>query len=301
MKPLKIANHTFDWGARTYVMGILNVTPDSFSGDGLIPPNSPPREQGKNQEGGEAAIEQARSFLASGADILDVGGESTRPGSDPVNAKAEMERVIPVIQAISKEFPEALISIDTYKAAVAEAALKAGAHIVNDVWGLRADPALADVAAKHNASVILMHNRSNPATVEVREQLGNAYIGAEYDNLLEDVKRELMASVALAQGAGIPDERIILDPGIGFGKTIEHNLELINSLGEIRALGYPVLLGTSRKSFIGFTLDLPPDQRVEGTAATVTVGIARGADIIRVHDVEYMARVAKMTDALVRR
>jgi dihydropteroate synthase len=298
MKSLNIAKHTFDWGARTYVMGILNITPDSFSGDGLLPPPSPTRqERGGNQKG---AVEQARSFLASGADILDVGGESTRPGSEPVDAEAEMERVLPVIQAIAKEFPDALISIDTYKAKVAEEALKAGAHIVNDVWGLRADPYLASVAAKHNTPVVLMHNRSNPATVEVREQLGNAYIGAEYDDLLEDVKRELMDSVKLAQDAGIPDERIILDPGIGFGKTIEHNLELINRLDEIHALGYPVLLGPSRKSFIGYTLDLPPDQRVEGTAATIAVGITRGADIIRVHDVEHMVRTAKMTDAVVR-
>jgi len=297
MKPLQITNHTFDWGARTYVMGILNITPDSFSGDGLFPPPGPPRERGGNQRG---ALDQARSFLASGADILDVGGESTRPGSEPVDAEAEMERVIPVIAALAREFPDALISIDTYKAAVAEEALKAGAHIVNDVWALRADPALAGVAAVHNAPVILMHNRSNPATVEVREQLGNAYIGAEYDDLLEDVKRELMDSVRLAQQAGIGDDRIILDPGIGFGKTVDHNLELIRRLDEIRALGYPVLLGPSRKSFIGFTLDLPADQRVEGTAATISVGITRGADIIRVHDVEHMIRIAKMTDAIVR-
>ena len=301
MKSLQIAQYTFNWGARTYVMGILNVTPDSFSGDGLLqpPPDSPPVffENGGGEGG---AVEQARSFLASGADILDVGGESTRPGSEPVDAEAEMARVIPVIEALAAEFPDTLVSIDTYKAVVAEAALKAGAHIVNDVWGLRADPALADIVAKHNAPVILMHNRSNPATVEVREQLGNAYIGSEYDDLLEDVKRELMDSVRLAEQAGIESDRIILDPGIGFGKTVEHNLELIRRLDEIRALGYPVLLGPSRKSFIGFTLDLPADQRVEGTAATISVGITRGADIIRVHDVEHMVRVAKMTDAIVR-
>jgi dihydropteroate synthase len=298
MKPLQIAKHTFDWGARTYVMGILNITPDSFSGDGLLQPpsDSPPASGGG--EGG--AVEQARSFLASGVDILDVGGESTRPGSEPVNAEAEMKRVIPVVQALSEEFPDALISIDTYKAVVAEEALKAGAHIVNDVWALRADPELAGVAARYNAPVILMHNRSNPATVEVREQLGNAYIGAEYDDLLEDVKCELMDSVRLAEQAGIESDRIILDPGIGFGKTVDHNLELIRRLDEIRALGYPVLLGTSRKSFIGFTLDLPADQRVEGTAATIAVGITRGADIIRVHDVEHMVRIARMTDAIVR-
>ena len=303
MKQLNIAKHTFDWGARTYVMGILNVTPDSFSGDGLLPdsllPVGAPSGDGKGA-GVMATVEQARSFLASNADILDVGGESTRPGSEPVDAEAEMERVVPVVQALSKEFPGALISIDTYKAAVAEAALKAGAHIINDVWALRADPALAGVAAELNAPVILMHNRSNPATVEVRKQLGNAYIGAEYDDLIEDVKRELMESVKLAQQAGIESERIILDPGIGFGKTVEHNLELINRLDEIRALGYPVLLGTSRKSFIGYTLDLPADQRVEGTAATISVGITHGADIIRVHDVEHMVRAARMTDAIVR-
>lgn len=290
MKPLKIGKHTFDWGARTYVMGILNITPDSFSGDGLI-------AQG---EAVKVALDQARNFLTAGADILDVGGESTRPGSEPVDAEAEMERVIPVIKALAKEFPDTLISIDTYKATVAEEALKAGAHIVNDVWGLRADPALAEVASKHKAPVILMHNRSNPASVEVRAQLGNAYIGSVYDDLMEDVKRELMDSVRLAGQAGIESERIILDPGIGFGKTVSHNLELIRRLDEIRALGYPVLLGPSRKSFIGFTLDLPADQRVEGTAAAVCVGITRGADMIRVHDVEHMTRVAKMTDAIVR-
>lgn len=287
---LKIGNHIFNWGSRTYVMGILNVTPDSFSGDGII-------AEGDTVQ---AAVAQARDFLGNGADILDVGGESTRPGSQPVNADEERERVIPVIEAIAKEFPDALISIDTYKANVAEAALKAGAHILNDVWALRADPELAPVAAAFHVPVILMHNRSNPASVEVRAQLGNAYIGSTYENLMEDVKRELLVSVELAVKAGIEESRILLDPGIGFGKTREHNLELINRLDEIRALGYPVLLGPSRKSFIGFTLDLPADQRVEGTAATVAVGIVRGADILRVHDVKEMARVAKMTDAIVR-
>jgi len=246
-------------------------------------------------------VEQAKEFLANGADILDVGGESTRPGSESVSADEELERVIPVIGAIAKEFPNALISIDTYKAKVAEETFKVGAHILNDVWGLRADPELAGIAAKYKVPVILMHNRSNPASVEVRAQLGNAYIGSEYQNLIEDVKHELLVSVELAVKAGIDESHIILDPGIGFGKTREHNLELINRLDEIRALGYPILLGTSRKSFIGFTLDLPADQRVEGTAATVAIGIARGADIVRVHDVKEMARVAKMTDALVRR
>ncbi len=290
MNPLRIANHTFDWGARTYVMGILNVTPDSFSGDGII-------AQG---EAVQVSVDQARRFLAAGCDILDVGGESTRPGSQPVDAAAEKQRVIPVIESLAREFPDALISIDTYKAEVAEAALQAGARLVNDVWGLRGDPDLAGVAAKHNTPVILMHNRSNPASVEVKERLGNAYTGSEYKNLIEEVKRELMDSVDIARRAGIPDERIILDPGIGFGKTVDHNLELIRRLDEIRALGFPVLLGPSRKSFIGYTLELPADQRVEGTAAAVAVGITRGADIVRVHDVEPISRVVRMTDALVR-
>ncbi len=287
---LQIGSFTFNWGSRTYVMGILNVTPDSFSGDGII----------AKGDAVETAVEQAENFLANGADILDVGGESTRPGSAPVNADEEMERVIPVIQALNKNFPEAIISIDTYKAKVAEEAVHAGAHIINDVWGLRADDELAFVAAKYKTPVILMHNRSNPASVEVREKFGNAYKGAEYENLVADVKRELMDSAALARKAGVAESNIVLDPGVGFGKTREHNLELINRLGEIRELGYPILLGPSRKSFIGFTLDLPADQRVEGTAATVAVGITRGADIIRVHDVKEMARVAKMTDAIVR-
>ena len=295
---LPIGNQIFRWGTRTYVMGILNVTPDSFSGDGLMSPS--PIGGGDRSEGESSALAQAKHFLDSGADILDIGGESTRPGSQSVNADEELERVIPVISAIHKEFPEAIISIDTYKARVAEEAFKTGAHILNDVWALRADSELASVAAAFAAPVILMHNRSNPASVEVRNQLGNAYIGSTYGNLMEDVKRELLVSVELAVKAGVKESHIILDPGVGFGKTREHNLELINRLDEIRALGYPVLLGPSRKSFIGFTLDLPSDQRVEGTAATVAVGITRGADIIRVHDVKEMARVAKMTDAIVR-
>jgi len=307
MSILAIGNRTLTWGERTYVMGILNLTPDSFSGDGLLPsppapltPASPPIFN-KNGGRGERGVDQARRFLAAGADILDIGGESTRPGSQPVDTDEELRRVLPTIRSIAAEFPDALISIDTYKAAVADEALKAGAHIINDVWGLRADPELAAVAARVKAAVVLMHNRSKPANVEVRERLGNAYVAAEYQDLIEDVKRELLESVAIARAAGIPDEHILLDPGIGFGKTVEQNLELVNRLDEIRALGFPVLLGPSRKSFIGYTLDLPPDQRLEGTAAAVAIGITRGADIVRVHDVEYMLRVARMADALVRR
>jgi len=279
------------WGSRTFVMGVLNLTPDSFSGDGLIQPTGDPLH---------AALEQARRFAAAGADILDVGGESTRPGSQPVGESEELERVLPVIRALAAEL-DVLISIDTYKASVAEQALQAGADWINDVWGLRADPRLAEVAARQGAPVILMHNRSRPADAEVQARLGGRYVGVQYENLLEDVAHELMQSVALARSAGVLDGHIILDPGIGFGKTVEQNLELVDRLGELRGLGFPILLGPSRKGFIGYTLNLPPDQRVEGTAAAVAVGIARGADIVRVHDVEPMLRVARMTDAIVRR
>ncbi len=290
LQPLVIGTHTLAWGTRTYVMGILNVTPDSFSGDGLLVSGDPQR----------VSMEVARRFIEAGVDMLDVGGESTRPGSEPVGAEEERRRVIPILQALAREFPQILLSVDTYKAAIAEEALQAGAHIVNDVWGLRADPALKEVVARAGCPVILMHNRSNPASVEVRSQLGNAYVGSEYADLLADVKRELMDSVELARQAGIADDRIILDPGLGFGKKVEQNLELIDRLGEIRALGFPVLSGPSRKSFIGYTLNLPPEQRVEGTAAAVAVSIVRGADIVRVHDVEPLMRLVHMTDAIVR-
>ncbi len=316
MKPdqLTIAGHTFDWGTRTYVMAILNITPDSFSGDGLLDsPKSAALSQTdqspahiKMKKAGNSArlsraLEQARAALTAGADILDVGGESTRPGSVPLSADEELQRVVPVIHDLHKNFPDMLISIDTYKSRVAHEAFKEGAHILNDIWGLRADPDLASLAARQKAPVILMHNRSNPASVEVRANLGNAYIGAEYADLIEDVKRELLESVQRARKAGIPDAHIILDPGIGFGKTREQNLELIDRLSELRALGYPTLIGPSRKSFIGFTLDLLADQRMEGTGAAIAVGIVRGADIVRVHDVLPMVRMARMTDALVRR
>lgn len=289
MKDLKVGNHTFSWGSRTYVMGILNVTPDSFSGDGLT----------ADDRTLETAVEQARHFVAAGADILDVGGESTRPGARVITAEEELTRVLPVVRALVSEL-DVLVSIDTYKAEVAAAALDAGARLVNDVWGLRADLALAPLIAERQVPVILMHNRSNPANTELREKLGGRYVGVEYENLVEDVKRELLESVAIAHKAGVKDENIILDPGIGFGKTVEQNLELLNRCGEIRELGYPLLVGPSRKSFIGYTLDLPPDQRVEGTAAAVAVAIGRGADLVRVHDVKQLARVVKMTDAIVR-
>ncbi len=291
MQPnLTINKTTFNWGSQTYVMGILNITPDSFSGDGLQ----------IGQDTVETALEQARRFADAGAHLLDIGGESTRPGSEPVNAEEEKSRVLPAVRAIAAEL-SLPISIDTYKAEVAEAALDAGAHLINDVWGLKADPDMASLAARRGVPVILMHNRSTPKSAEIQERLGGRYIGMEYTNLIEDIKKELLESVELAKGAGMPDEHIILDTGIGFGKTVDQNLELLNRTDEIRELGYPVLIGSSRKSFIGYTLDLPPDQRAEGTAATVSVAIVRGADIVRVHDVEMMVRVAKMTDAIVRK
>ncbi|RME85312.1 MAG: dihydropteroate synthase, partial [Caldilineae bacterium] len=267
LTPLRVRSTTFEWGRRTYIMGILNVTPDSFSGDGLL----------SRADSIEAALVQARQMLDAGADLLDVGGESTRPGSEPITAAEEKRRVLPVLKAL-REITDAPISIDTSKAEVAVAALEAGADIVNDVWGLRLDPELASVVAAAGAPVVLMHNRSNPKRAVIDPALGGRYVGMEYENLIEDVKRELGISLDLAHRAGIPDHHIILDPGIGFGKTVEQNLELLNRLDEIKAMGYPLLLGASRKSFIGYTLDLPPDQRAEGTAATTAVGIVRGAD-----------------------
>ena len=278
------------WGTRTFVMGILNITPDSFSGDGLL--------SGTSRV--ETALHQARRFVSAGADILDIGGESTRPGALAISAQEELARILPVVQTIVAENLDVLISIDTYKSEVIEAVLQIAPVWVNDVWGLRADPRLGEVAARHHLPIILMHNRSKPANAELESRLGGRYVGIHYDNLLEDVKRELLESASLALQAGIEKSQIILDPGIGFGKSVDQNLELIDRLDEIRALGYPVLLGPSRKSFIGYTLNTPPDQRVEGTAAAVAVGIVRGADLIRVHDVEPMVRIARMTDAITR-
>ncbi len=288
---LTIGPKQFEWDTRTYLMGILNATPDSFSGDGLLAHSTQVVEQ---------AVLQAGRFLEAGADILDVGGESTRPGAENVSAAEECARVLPIIRALAKAYPEVALSIDTYKASVAQAALEAGAHLVNDVWGLRADPQMGAVVASASAPVVLMHNRSKPGNAQVQARLGGRYVGVEYANLFEDVKRELLESVCLAHEAGIPDEHIILDPGIGFGKTVQQNLALLDHLDVLKSLGYPILLGTSRKSFIGYTLDLPPNERVEGTATTVAIGIARGADIVRVHDLEVMARTARMADAIVR-
>lgn len=291
---LEVGGKRFSWGARTYIMGIINLTEDSFSGDGLLSGKPGSEDYVQN------ALAQGRAFVEAGVDILDIGGESTRPGSVPTPVEQELERVVPVVEALATRL-DTVISVDTYKSQVAEAALQAGAHMVNDVWGFHADPDLAVVTARYQAPVILMHNRSSWAHAEIKEALGGRYIGMAYENLIDDIRRELMESIQLAKGAGIPDEHIILDPGIGFGKTVEQNLELLDRLAEIRSLGYPVLLGPSRKSFIGFTLDLPPSERVEGTAAAVAIGIARGADIIRVHDISAMVRVSRMSDAIIRR
>lgn len=279
----------FQWGTKTYVMGILNATPDSFSGDGVL------------QFGDfvEWAVAQAMQFAADGADIIDIGGESTRPGSAPITAEEETTRILPIIRAV-RATVSLPISVDTYRAEVARAALDAGADWVNDVWGLRMDPQMAAVVAERGCPVVIMHNRSRPKDVAQTKQLGGRYVGVEYDDLFGDILRELQESIDLALAAGVSPAQIIIDPGIGFGKTVEQNLALVNRLDRFKTLGYPILLGTSRKSFIGYTLDLPPNDRVAGTAATVAIGIDRGADIIRVHDVKTMARVAKMTDALVR-
>ncbi len=279
----------FNWGQKTYVMGIINATPDSFSGDGIA----------SNADWVQNAVAQGQQFLADGAHVLDVGGESTRPGAAPVSAKDEAARVVPVIEALAAE-TDAIISIDTYKARVAEAALQAGAHIVNDVWGFTLDPELAAVTAAAGAPAILMHNRSQPKEVSQQERLGGRYVGSQYSDLLSDVIRELLQSVEIAVAAGLPKAQIMLDPGIGFGKTVEQNLTLTNRLDEIARLGYPILYGPSRKSFIGYTLDLPANERVEGTAASCAIGIARGADMIRVHDVKALSRTARMTDAICR-
>jgi dihydropteroate synthase len=266
-------------------MGIINVTPDSFSGDSL-------------GDDVEAAVAQARRMHAEGADILDVGGLSTRPGSDPVSVEEEMRRILPVIERLSA--PEGVplpISVDTTRAAVAEAALQAGAHIVNDISGLRDEPEVAAVAAAHNAGLVLMHIQGTPRTMQQNPH---------YDDLLGEVIAYLRKGVDRALGAGVPRERVWVDPGIGFGKNLGHNLELLRRLGELRTLGCAILIGTSRKSFIGRILAQPggelppPNERIVGTGATLAIAIANGADIVRVHDVAHAAQVVRVADAIVR-
>ena len=287
---LTVGDSTFVWGSRTYVMGILNLTPDSFSGDGLL----------NWADWVTAALAQAQAMLAAGADLLDVGGESTRPGSQPTPLDEEVRRVVPVIQALASA-TRVPISVDTAKAEVARQALAAGATIINDVWGFKHDPALAHVAAAHGAAVVLMHNRSRTQDAVQDAVLGGRYVGVHYTELLGEIINELQASVDLALSAGVAPERIIIDPGLGFGKTVEQNFELLDRLNELQPLGYPLLVGPSRKSFTGHALQLPPDQRLEGTAAAVALAIARGCDLVRVHDVAAMRRVVVVADATTRR
>ena len=268
---LTVANgETLTWGVRTYVMGIINLTPDSFSGDGL---------------GGDvaSAVEQALRFQKDGADILDIGAESTRPGFEPVSVEEELKRLIPALEAIASKV-NLPVSVDTYKAAVARRAVDAGAIIINNIWGLKAEPDLARVAADTGVGLVLMHNQK----------------GTEYANLLPDLVSSLKTSVEIALQAGVPQENIIVDPGFGFGKNPDQNLEILNQLKFLQEIGYPVLTGTSRKSTLGLLLDLPADQQVEGTAATVALSIVGGADMVRVHDVKEMVRVCRVTDAVVR-
>lgn len=264
-------------GEKTLVMGIVNVTPDSFSGDGL----------GSDVE---AAIAQGKRMVEEGADLLDIGGESTRPGSEPVSEEDELRRVLPVIEGLARQ-AEVPISIDTYKSSVARAGVTAGASIVNDISGLHHDPQMAKIAAEAGAAVIIMHIQGTPRDMQK---------DPKYADVIGEISDYLAEGIATAEAAGVTREQIVVDPGIGFGKTLEHNLEILRRLREFRALGCAVMVGTSRKSMIGRILDLPADQRVEGTAATVALAIAAGVDIVRVHDVKEMLRVARVADAIVR-
>lgn len=267
---MKIGNREFDLNNHTYVMGILNVTPDSFS-DG-----------GKYNEI-DLAIKHAKEMIEAGADIIDVGGESTRPGYTLLSDNEEIERVVPVIERLKKEF-DVPVSIDTYKSAVGKAALIAGADLINDIWGFKYDEELARVTAKFGVPCCLMHNRN------LEKQ--------PYNNLIDDVLKDLEECIKIAHEAGINDDKIILDPGIGFGKDLQMNLKVMNNLEALNQLGYPVLLGTSRKSMIGLTLDLPANERVEGTIATSVMGVMKGASFVRVHDVKENKRAIAMTEAI---
>ncbi|MFL5678884.1 MAG: dihydropteroate synthase [Chloroflexota bacterium] len=273
----RIGPATFRWGDRTFVMGILNITPDSFSGDGLL-------AGGGSDDPVAAALVQARRMVAEGADILDIGGESTRPGHETVSAEEERTRVVPVIAAIRDALPDTALSVDTTKPAIAEAALAAGADLINDVWGVGEDDTLARLAADHGVPLVVMHNRAEPVYRTFMPEL------------IADLQRALERAVTL----GVPWDDLIVDPGFGFGKTPDHNLELLRELGALRMLGRPILLGTSRKSTLGRVLDLPADQRLEATLATTALGIAGGTDVVRVHDVEANVRAARMADAVVR-
>jgi len=267
---LEVRGSTFEWGSRTYVMGIINVTPDSFSGDGIG--DDPGR-----------AVALAREFETAGADILDLGGESSRPGAEPLQPEEEWRRVLPALEAV-RAATDLPLSIDTYHSAVAEAALRAGADIVNDIHGLRADPAMAETVARYGAALVAMHNQR----------------GREFHDVVGDIRAGFSESLGLAEAAGIDLGRIVLDPGFGFGWTPEQNLEMLRRLPELWDVEMPLLVGTSRKSTIGLVLDAPVEERFEGTAASIAASIAAGADIVRVHDVREMVRVARVTDAIVR-
>jgi len=272
--PLAIGPASFAWGERTFVMGIVNVTPDSFSGDGLLAAEDPVG----------AAVAQARRMVADGADLLDIGGASSRPGHAPVDPVVEAGRVLPVIRAIAAALPATPLSIDTTSPAVAAAALDAGAHVLNDIWGVADDPGMVRLAAERGVPIVLMHNRAEP----------------RYGDLMTEIVSDLQGALDRALDAGVAWDRLIVDPGFGFGKTPDHNLALLAGLRALRVLGRPVLLGTSRKSTLGRVLDLPPDQRVEATAATTALGVAAGADIVRVHDVRENVRTARVADAILR-
>lgn len=268
---MKIGNRDFDTLHRTYLMGILNVTPDSFSDGGKF-----------NRL--DDALYHTEEMLRDGADIIDIGGESTRPGHTVISEEEEISRTAPVIEAVKSRF-DVPVSVDTYKGPVAEAALQAGADLVNDIWGFKHDPNVAKLTAKYHAACCLMHNRTEPV----------------YENFLEDLLSDLQECVQIARGAGVPDDRILLDPGIGFGKTYEMNLEAINRLELLHRLGFPLLLGTSRKSVIGLTLQLPADQRLEGTIATSVIAVMKGYAFVRVHDVRENRRAVRMTEAILGR
>ena len=272
-QPITIGGQEFVWGRRTYVMGIVNVTPDSFSGDGLAYDT-------------EAAVKQAARMCREGADLIDVGGESSRPGFEPISVEEEIRRTVPVIERLVREV-DAPLSIDTCKAEVARAALAAGASLVNDVHGFRRDPEVAAVAAESGVPAVAMHNQRGRSASGGRDVIG-------------DITAGLLESLRIAGEHGLPRERVIVDPGFNFGWTEEQALEMLRRLGELRTLGRPILVGTSRKSTIGAVLGLPVEERLEGTAATVALSIASGADIVRVHDVKEMVRVARMADAVVR-
>lgn len=282
---------SFDWGKRTYLMGVINITPDSFSGDGILSHKDPIKQ----------ATLQAQEFVQAGAHILDLGAESSRPGSHTISTEQELERLLPILEAIKSINLDAAISIDTCKSKTAQICLEEGADWINDIWGLHADTALANIIHSFGATVVLMHNRSQAHAIRDLGVIGKSYQGSDYQNLIEEIKADLSASIRIAKQAGIQEEKIILDPGIGFGKSVEQNLAIINHLDEFRCLGFPILIGPSRKSFIGQILDLPVEEREEGTAAAIAIGIARGADIIRVHNVRAMARVAKVSDAILGR